>query len=68
MRTHALGRRIIDAILKNFGMESFERADALRQIAESHHETLDGGGYPNGLKGKDSHRSPDHRGGGRVRR
>lgn len=53
MRTHApLGRRIIDAILKNFGMESFERADALRQIAESHHETLDGKGYPRGLKGK----------------
>ncbi|MBK7208568.1 MAG: ATP-binding cassette domain-containing protein [Elusimicrobia bacterium] len=47
MRTHApLGRRIIDAILKNFGMESFERADALRQIAESHHETLDGKGTP----------------------
>lgn len=53
MNTHAtLGRRIIDTIIKNFGMESFERADALRRIAEYHHETLDGKGYPHGLKGK----------------
>jgi response regulator RpfG family c-di-GMP phosphodiesterase len=70
MRTHApLGRQIIDAILKNFGMESFERADALRQIAESHHETLGRQRLPPGTEGQTHpHRGAHHCGGGRVRR
>lgn len=53
MRTHAtLGRRLVDMILENFGFEAIEHADVLRAIAEYHHETLDGAGYPNGLRGE----------------
>jgi HD-GYP domain-containing protein (c-di-GMP phosphodiesterase class II) len=51
MRTHPKkGRQIIDAILLGFGLESFEYLDILRNIAEYHHETLDGSGYPHGLR------------------
>lgn len=51
MKTHAAtGRRMVDAILENFGLEWLEHADVLRQIAEHHHETVDGQGYPHGLK------------------
>lgn len=51
MKTHTIkGRQIIDAIIENFGLESFEGVNILRNIAESHHETLDGLGYPHGLK------------------
>ena len=45
------GAQMIDAIGRNFGLEHLDGLDILRHIAESHHETLDGGGYPNHLKG-----------------
>ena len=52
MRTHPKkGRQIIDTMLLDFGLESFEYLDILRNIAEYHHETLDGSGYPHGLRG-----------------
>ena len=52
MRTHPKkGRQIIDAMLLDFGLESFEYLNILRNIAEYHHETLDGSGYPHGLRG-----------------
>jgi HD-GYP domain-containing protein (c-di-GMP phosphodiesterase class II) len=52
MRTHAVrGREIIDDILQNFGLEMIEHADLLRNIAEYHHESVDGKGYPYGKKG-----------------
>lgn len=52
MRTHAQkGRQIIDSMLHDFGLESLEYLDILRNIAEHHHETLDGRGYPQGLTG-----------------
>ena len=51
MQRHTLrGREMIDAIARNFGLEQLEGLDLLRHIAESHHETLDGRGYPRGLK------------------
>ncbi len=52
MKTHTLkGREIVDTILKGFALEGFEHIDMLRNIAEFHHETLDGKGYPQGLIG-----------------
>jgi len=52
MKTHAaIGREMIDELLKNFGLENIEFIDMLRNIAEFHHETVNGQGYPLGIKG-----------------
>ena len=52
MQTHARkGREMIDEILENFGLENIGHMDMLRNIAEFHHETVNGKGYPTGLKG-----------------
>jgi len=54
MRTHTTkGRFIVDSILRRFGSTSAGRANALRQIAEHHHEAMDGSGYPAGLRGRE---------------
>lgn len=54
MQTHAhIGRTMIDNLLGNFGLESIEHINMLRNIAEYHHETMDGTGYPTGMKGTD---------------
>ena len=54
MDTHARkGREMIDDLLKNFGLENIEYMGMLRNIAEFHHEAVNGGGYPSGLKGDD---------------
>lgn len=54
MKTHTTrGLEMIDALARNFGLEHLEGLDLLRHIAEDHHETLDGKGYPRGLKGGD---------------
>ena len=51
MKLHTTrGREMVDAIAHNFGLERLDGLDLLRHIAESHHETLDGKGYPQGLK------------------
>ncbi len=51
MKTHASkGRDIIDTIVEQMGLQSFEHISLLRNISESHHETIDGKGYPNQLK------------------
>ena len=52
MKTHARkGREMIDELLDNFGLENVEYRDVLRNIAEFHHEAINGSGYPSGIKG-----------------
>jgi HD-GYP domain-containing protein (c-di-GMP phosphodiesterase class II) len=54
MQTHAArGVAMVDALLRNFGLDTFPGTDLLRNIAELHHEALDGTGYPRGLVGKE---------------
>lgn len=52
MKSHTQkGRQMIDAMLKDFGLDSFQHIDVMRNIAEYHHEMIDGLGYPHGMKG-----------------
>ena len=49
MDTHARkGREMIDDIVSNFGLDGIEHIDVLRNIAEFHHEAVNGSGYPCG--------------------
>lgn len=52
MKTHVQkGRGMIDDLLNNFGLDNVEHLDMLRNIAEFHHEAVNGKGYPSGKKG-----------------
>ncbi|NOX76072.1 MAG: HD domain-containing protein [Gammaproteobacteria bacterium] len=52
MRTHShKGREMIDSMLQTHGLDSFDSIDILRNIAEFHHEAVNGTGYPHGLEG-----------------
>jgi HD-GYP domain-containing protein (c-di-GMP phosphodiesterase class II) len=54
MKSHTiLGREMIDRLLKNFGFEGFQYAEVLCNIAEYHHEAINGSGYPKGLAGNE---------------
>ena len=49
MKTHTkIGRDMIDNIINNFHMENIPHIDLLRNIAEYHHEAVNGSGYPEG--------------------
>jgi response regulator RpfG family c-di-GMP phosphodiesterase len=52
MQTHVRkGCEIIDELLVNFGLDSLQHVNILRNIAEFHHEAVNGKGYPKGLLG-----------------
>jgi len=52
MQSHTrLGREIIDKLLENFMLEDITHVDVLRNIAEYHHEAVNGTGYPEGRQG-----------------
>ncbi len=54
MDTHARkGREMIDDIVSNFGLDSIEHINVLRNIAEFHHEAVNGSGYPCGRSNGD---------------
>ena len=54
MNSHTvLGRHIVDDLIANFGFELVPYIDYLRHIAELHHESMDGSGYPHGLRGEE---------------
>ena len=54
MKSHTIkGRQIIDEILVNFGLDGVDYVNILRNIAEFHHEAVNGAGYPSGKTGND---------------
>lgn len=54
MQTHSSkGAAMIDDLISNFGLHGNQYIDVLRNIAEYHHEAVNGTGYPSGLKGDD---------------
>jgi HD-GYP domain-containing protein (c-di-GMP phosphodiesterase class II) len=53
MKTHVVkGREIIDRILEDAGLHTLENTGILRNIAQYHHEAVNGSGYPMGLSGE----------------
>ena len=52
MRTHSQeGRKMIDKLLLNYGLNGVSHVKMLRNIALHHHEAVDGSGYPDRLAG-----------------
>ena len=54
MKSHASdGKLLIEKLLYNYGLNGIGYVDMLKNIANHHHEAMDGSGYPDGLKGDD---------------
>lgn len=54
MKSHAVkGREMIDEILNNFNLDGIDYVNILRNIAEFHHESVNGSGYPYGKTGNE---------------
>lgn len=53
MKRHTTkGKEILDTMILNFNLSDFKFEAMLKNIAEFHHENIDGSGYPQGLKGE----------------
>ncbi|MDP1558774.1 MAG: HD domain-containing protein [Nitrosomonas sp.] len=49
MNTHSRkGKEMIEDIISNFGLDGINDIDILKNIAEFHHEAVNGSGYPSG--------------------
>ena len=46
----SLGRQMLDKLIENFGLGDLNHITLLKNIAEYHHEAVNGSGYPKGLK------------------
>ncbi len=54
MKSHTTkGREIVDRMIENFDLDGLGHVDILRNIAEFHHESMDGSGYPEGRRAGD---------------
>lgn len=54
MQSHTVkGRQLIDQLVENFDPMAMPHIEILRNIAELHHEAMDGSVYPYGNKGGD---------------
>jgi len=54
MKTHARkGKEMIDEIISNFGLDGIDNIKILKNIAEFHHEAINGSGYPEGKLSKE---------------
>jgi HD-GYP domain-containing protein (c-di-GMP phosphodiesterase class II) len=54
MKTHATrGREIVETMMDHFNLDHSNFVSMICNIAEYHHENINGSGYPRGLKGDD---------------
>lgn len=48
-----LGKEMLDDLVENFGLDKLNHIDILKNIAEFHHEAVNGSGYPEGRTRED---------------
>lgn len=52
MKSHVeRGEQLVESLARAFGLLESDRVELLRNIVACHHESIDGSGYPRGLKG-----------------